>query len=70
MMNDNATEIKKARREYYREWRKNNPDRVAQIQERYWLKKAAEARQNATERVETRSMEAIPGQQEQGRSDK
>lgn len=44
MMNDNATEIKKARREYYREWRKNNPDRVAQIQERYWLKKAKELR--------------------------
>ena len=47
MTDNNAKEIKKARREYYREWRKNNPDRVAQIQERYWLKKAAEMRSAA-----------------------
>lgn len=47
MTNDNTNEIKRAKREYYREWRKNNPDRVAQIQERYWLKKAAELRSQA-----------------------
>ena len=32
----------KARREYYRKWRRNNPERVAQIQKRFWQKKAAE----------------------------
>lgn len=34
-------EKRKAKREYYREWRRNNPERVAQIQERFWQKKAA-----------------------------
>ena len=37
-------EIKKAHREYKREWRKNNPDKVKAANERYWLKKAAEKR--------------------------
>lgn len=37
-------EIKKARREYKKEWRKNNPDKVKAANERYWLKKAAEKR--------------------------
>lgn len=33
---------REARREYMREWRKNNPDKLKAAQERYWLKKAAE----------------------------
>lgn len=37
-------EIKKARREYKREWRKRNPEKVKAANERYWLKKAAETR--------------------------
>lgn len=37
-------EIKKARREYKKEWRKNNPDKVKAANERYWLKKAVEKR--------------------------
>lgn len=41
-MDDTA---KKARREYYRAWRKNNPERVKQTQERYWLRKAAQIEQ-------------------------
>ena len=32
--------IKKARRDYQREWRKKNPEKVKAAQERYWLKKA------------------------------
>lgn len=33
---------REARREYQREWRKKNPDKLKAAQERYWLKKAAE----------------------------
>ncbi len=32
-----------ARREYKRQWAKNNPDKVKAAQERYWTKKAAKA---------------------------
>ena len=41
-MNETA---KQARRDYYRTWRKNNPERVKQTQERYWLRKAAQIEQ-------------------------
>lgn len=30
---------KKDRREYYREWRRKNPERVRAAQERYWTKR-------------------------------
>ena len=33
---------REARREYAREWRKRNPERVKATQERYWMRKAAE----------------------------
>lgn len=33
---------KQARREYIREWRKRNPEKVQAAQERYLAKKAAE----------------------------
>lgn len=33
---------RKSRNEYYREWRKKNPDKVLAIQERYWEKKRRE----------------------------
>lgn len=32
---------KAARREYKRQWAKNNPDKVRAQQERYWNKRAA-----------------------------
>lgn len=32
----------KARREYHREWRRNNPDKVREYREKYWQKKALE----------------------------
>jgi hypothetical protein len=31
-----------ARRQYQREWRKNNPDKVKAHQQRYWAKKGRE----------------------------
>lgn len=37
-MDENA---RAARREYYRQWRAANPEKVDAAQERYWLKKAA-----------------------------
>lgn len=33
---------KKARSEYLKQWRKNNPDKVKQHAINYWLKKAQE----------------------------
>ena len=36
-------EAKKARREYKRQWAKNNPEKVKAQQERYWNKKAAKS---------------------------
>ena len=56
MRNDNADEIKKAKREYHRAWRKNNPERVAEIMERFWRKKVTELRNRDTD----------PGQDETG----
>ena len=38
-------EIVKARREYYRNWRANNKDKVRQHNKNYWTKKAAEKQQ-------------------------
>lgn len=33
---------REARRQYQRNWRKNNPEKVAAIQARYWGKKVKE----------------------------
>jgi hypothetical protein len=33
-------EAKKVRAEYYKEWRKKNPDKVRANQDRYWQRKA------------------------------
>ena len=44
MTGNKSDEIKEAKREYHREWRRKNPERVAKIQERFWRKKAAEIR--------------------------
>ena len=44
MTSNDSEEIKAAKRAYHREWRKNNPDRVAKTQERFWMRKAAEIR--------------------------
>lgn len=33
-------EAKKARREYQKQWRKKNPEKIREIQKRYWEKQA------------------------------
>ena len=33
---------KELQREYLREWRRNNPDKVGEYNQRYWRKKALE----------------------------
>lgn len=37
-----SDEARKARNEYMRQWRKNNPDKVRAIKDRHWEKKAKE----------------------------
>lgn len=44
--NITAEEIKEAKNEYFRTWRKNNRDKVKQAQERYWKKVAKEKQRN------------------------
>ncbi len=42
-----------AMRKYYREWRRNNPDKVREYRKRYWRKKALmlkEQQEDALER--------------------
>lgn len=59
MNNNNSDEIREAKREYHREWRRKNPERVARIQERFWTKKAAEIRSQGT------GAAAFPGRHEE-----
>lgn len=42
MTNEQRNMINEARRAYFKEWRKKNPDKVKAAQERHWLKKAQE----------------------------
>jgi hypothetical protein len=35
-------EIREAQRQYKREWRRKNPDKVKAANERYWIKRARE----------------------------
>ena len=35
------------RRQYLREWRRRNPDKVRGYNQKYWIKKAEEAMRNA-----------------------
>lgn len=49
-----------AQRQYMREWRKRNPDKVKASQERFWLKKAAEIRS------QEQTAAGSPGQQTGG----
>jgi len=47
-------EILEARRAYFREWKKNNPDKVRESNRKYWAK-YAEKRRNATLKKESGS---------------
>ena len=46
---------REAQRAYYREWRKKNPDKVREMNRRYWERKAAAAggRYDEAERVKS-----------------
>ena len=50
-----SEEARKARNAYYRAWRKKNPEKTKQHQERYWTKKALEMQ--AQEEKEAKSGE-------------
>lgn len=41
-----SAEARKARNEYFREYRRKNPEKIAAIKARYWEKKAKEANNN------------------------
>ena len=41
MLADQLTEIRRAKAEYAKKWRRQNPEKSKAIQERYWLKRAA-----------------------------
>lgn len=43
MTENERNEIRKARRDYQRQWRLKNPDKIRAAQERYWLKQARES---------------------------
>ena len=46
---EEVEQIKVAKREYDRQWRKNNPEKVKAIQERYWLRKFKKMTEEAAE---------------------
>lgn len=41
MANQISEKAREARNAYMRQWRKNNPERVSEINSRYWERKAA-----------------------------
>ncbi|MBE5773356.1 MAG: phosphatase [Clostridiales bacterium] len=47
--------IRKAKNEYQRQWRKQNPEKVKAIQERYWLRKARKINGEGEKHVETQT---------------
>ena len=58
-MTDYARERRlQKKREYYREWRKKNPESVKASQARYWAKKAAEM-QNASQNTDKNSIGGV-----------
>lgn len=42
MTKELSEEAKQARRDYQKEWRRKNPDKVRAAQDRYWEKKVRE----------------------------
>lgn len=47
---EEVEQIRAAKREYDRQWRKANPEKVKAIQERYWLRKFKKMTEEATGR--------------------
>lgn len=57
-------EAKAARKEYLRNWRKNNPDKVKANTARFWERKAAEAAERAAaEKAEAEALAEKPRRQ-------
>lgn len=50
-----SEKARQARNEYVRRWRKENPERVAQITARYWERKAAEFEKSAETKQEAKT---------------
>ncbi len=47
---ENLTEaVREAKRQYMREWRKKNPERVKENNRRYWERKAKQLQENRGE---------------------
>lgn len=47
---ENLTEaVREAKRQYMREWRKKNPERVKENNRRYWERKAKQMQENRGE---------------------
>ena len=46
---EEVEQIKAAKREYDRQWRKNNPEKVRAIQNRYWLRRFKKMTEEAAE---------------------
>ena len=53
-----SEEARAARREYYRQYRKKNPDKVREANRRYWEKKA---RESAAEQEESHADDGKAG---------
>ena len=55
----NEQEVKEAKRRYQREyqrrWRKNNPEKVTAIYERFWLKKCSQMQKEVEKKYEEKS---------------
>ena len=60
-------EAKAARRQYQREWRKKNPDKLKAAQARHWEKVAGEAQEGLKTRTETHAdaSKLLPDEQDQ-----
>lgn len=48
-----------ARRQYKKEWARNNPEKVKAQQERYWQKRAEQLAQEAQQEPPTQQAEAV-----------
>lgn len=48
-----SEEARKARNAYFREWRKKNPEKVKQANEKYWEKKAQEMQEQEEAEAES-----------------
>lgn len=49
-------EAKKARSQYYREWRAKNPEKVKRSQERYWARKAEKMKENEGQEIQAKEV--------------